>query len=167
MFQSTLSVGNGMLCSCPSNSHCKGWQRINHSRFYFNTTSNMFSSKVPEPSAVRATTVPLLDSLISGEDDLPVPAALQLLGHHAFLAGCFGISASPAPKQRQGAGLPRSLGPGDAQGLCGQGKGFCLHSTPHPAGPQTQHGFTAHKLKTQNPGGEPAVTCYSSPLPVP
>lgn len=67
-----------MAChvSVHSNSCCKGWQRINHSRFYFNTTSNMFSSKVPEPAAVRATTVLLLDSLISGEDDLPAPAAL-------------------------------------------------------------------------------------------
>lgn len=67
-----------MAChvSVHSNSCCKGWQRIHQSRFYFSTTSNRFSSNVPEPAALRATTVPVLDSLISGEGDLPAPAAL-------------------------------------------------------------------------------------------
>lgn len=125
-----------MAChvSVSSDSRCRGWQRIHQSRFYFNTTSNMFSSNVPEPAAVRAITVSLLDSLISGEGGLPAPAALQLLAHHPLLAGWLAFQPPKAEAR-------------------GWGKGFCLHSTPHPAGPQTQHSFMAHQLKTQNPGG--------------
>lgn len=45
----------------------------------------MFLSKGPEPAAARASAAALSHLFFSGADDLPAPAALQILGIFSFL----------------------------------------------------------------------------------
>lgn len=84
--------------------------------------------------------MPLLDSLISGEDDVPAPAALQLFSHpHSWAA--------------------LLAGPGMLQGRAKGSASTAPHTLPGHSSTQLYGTW----IKPQNPGGGLADTCVPSP----